>query len=66
MKKWISHDGSLCLHGYPIRIIGPGPNEFPFGLEHDGRVTSGYMTLAMAKSDGKRPAEEIDEFEPVA
>ena len=65
MRKWMSHDGALCLHGYPVRVVRPGPSLFPFGLEHDGRTTFGYMTLNAAKTDGERRADEIDQFEDV-
>ncbi len=61
-RRWVKHNGKLCLEGYPIRIIRPGPNGRAFGLEHDGRTTLAYETLAMPKLDTKRQADEIDEF----
>ena len=61
-RRFIRSDGKLCLEGYPIRIILPGPNDRPYGLEHDGRETHAYETLAVAKRDAERQADEIDEF----
>lgn len=62
-RKWIRHevDGSLCLDGYPIRIrVGSG--DTPFKLEQDGRMQLPYWTLASAKMDGCRRADELDEM----
>lgn len=69
MRKWILRDGTLCLDGYPIRILsdnrGGCSGGMPFNLVSDFHGTSlGYMTLGLAKQDANRMADEIDEFTP--
>jgi hypothetical protein len=62
-RTFVRHRGALCLEGYPIRISRPGPNGWPWGLEHDGQPTQTYVLLAVAKLGAFERADEIDEFE---
>lgn len=65
MRKWILRDGTLCLDGYPIRILLDNSGGMPFKLVSDSHGTPlDYMTLGLAKQDANRMADEIDEFTP--
>lgn len=62
-RQWIRHCGKLCLEGYPIRIVQPGPiSGAPFGLEQDSRATASFWTLAVAQLVAVNRADEIDQF----
>jgi len=63
---WIAGDdgNTLCADGYPIRIRRTRGDP-PFKLETDGhRLDVGYWTLASAKLDAEKYADEMNEFCP--
>lgn len=63
MKWFRKGENTLCVAGYPLRIVKPGPCNAPFGLEQDGKCTIPYWTLVGAKMDAEYRVLEINEFE---
>lgn len=66
MKKvstWlIRNECTLCLDGYPIQIIRHNARSYEVTCE--GLTASRTVTLAMAKLDAQRLAEDLDAFNP--